>query len=384
MRATTEQPKLRVLFVVNDGWFFLSHRLPIAKALIADGHDVHLAANQDLSRKQIEGAGIQCHDWNLKPRSIGVVSEVVAFISLLKIFVKCKPSTLHLVTIKPVLYGGALARFLNIPNVVFAISGLGYVFSDTEKSSKPLKILAKQLYKFVLRHKNSAVIVQNTEDKRFFTDTLRVDEKSVYQLPGSGVDIDLYVGRSRPEKPIIILLGSRMLWDKGIQEFADAAAIIKRRHPDILFRLVGYRDPNNPRSVNLDALNDWQKRGILEWQGHSDDMPGELASASIFCLPTAYGEGVPKVLLEACACECAVVVSDWPGCREIIIDKQNGLLVPARDSNALADAILTLINNPAERKKLGQSARQSVVSGFTVQHVIDQTKLIYIALNSRS
>jgi len=382
--SSQSKVKPKLLFVVNDCWFFTSHRLPIGSTALERGLDVHLASLRDDTTKTVISAGIRFHFWNILPRSTSFFSELKSLFSLLRIFLKVKPDVVHLVTIKSVLYGGFLARVLRTKCVVFAISGLGHLFSDPKKRKNVLVALTIVFYKFVLKHPNSKVIVQNSSDLEFFITNNLVPQDRIVLLRGSGVDVDKYIAKtanplakSKIDRLPTVVLASRMLWDKGIQTFVDAAIIVNKGKPRARFLLVGGSDTENSRSVPIDQLNHWNKEGVVDWQGHSNDVPSVLNGTDIFVLPTTYGEGVPKVLIEASAIGLPIIASDWPGCREIIDSEVNGLLVKPQSAEELSEAIIRLIDNPEYAQALGQAAQIKAVQELDIKFVIDTTCQIY-------
>lgn len=367
----------RILIVTNDAWFFVSHRLPIAAALSAANAQCHVLAHKDDTVPQITDTGAHFHHWDITPRSTSVLKELKSALHLLRTIHNLKPDIVHLVTIKPVLYGGFIARLLRVPGVVFAISGMGYLFQDKEAPKSPTQVLAKLFYRFVLRHKNGRVIVQNRSDREFFITEMKVAEDKVFQLPGSGVNLQSFQAAHKSNDVPVIVLTARMLWDKGIEYFVEAAKIINSDTTRARFVLVGLSDPDNPRSVPIETLETWQQEGVVEYFGHRSDIPQILANADIYCLPTIYGEGLPKAILEAMASGCATVATNWPGCNEVISDGENGLLVTPKDTDQLVDTLSRLIDNKELRHSLGTQARITVERGYSVETVVQQTLAIY-------
>ena len=386
MSQNHTKPKARILFVVNDSWFFVSHRLAIGVQAVKLGHDTHLAALEDYSTEKVVAENINFHNWPVSPRSTNPLKEILSIAQLAKILLNAKPDIVHLVTIKSVLYGGLLARVLRVPSVVFAISGLGYLFADHDESASVFKKMVLNLYRFALGHPNAIVIVQNRNDYQFFIDKNLAQQSQMRLIKGSGVDLSLYSEEHNqlPQIAIeekndlpIVFLASRLLWDKGIQTFVDIATRVNATHKQARFLLAGSSDTENPRSVPESTLRQWEKEGIIEWLGHSDNIPELLKQASVFVLPTIYGEGVPKVLIEACAAGVPVVASDWPGCREIITHEKNGFLAPADSVDQLTMHVQNLINNPELAKTMGDAGRKTAQSEFDVKQVVAATVSIY-------
>ena len=388
MKQATNDPqpaaKQKILFVVNDSWFFVSHRLPVAEAAIAEGYTVELAALEDETTALVSSRGIGFHNWQLSPRSTGVIREFAALRNLYKIIKRSKPDILHLVTIKGVLYGGVIARLLGVRNVVFAISGMGRVFTATSGKERVLQYLARLVYKFVLGHRNSSVIVQNDRDRQLFVEYWKVDPARVISSPGSGVDLDQFKPLQQVSDPAVVLFASRMLWAKGVETFVEAARQLKSDGSSARFILAGDTDPENDTAVPVDVLQNWHDEGIVEWIGHVKDMPALMAEASVFVLPTVYGEGIPKVLLEASAAGRAIVATDWPGCTDVVDDSVNGLLVATKDPEQLSQALKKLLDAPELARKFGQAGRLKAEELYSVETVVKLTLAVYATLLASS
>lgn len=371
------KPPVRLLFVVNDAAFFLSHRLPIALAARDQGYEVHVATGTATSHIPILEAGIHHHALRLSRSGLNPFLEIRLFVEILRIMRSLRPSIVHLVTIKPVLYGGVAARLIKIPGIVAAVSGLGFAFSSSGFKARVVRILATHIYRLALGADRTRVIFQNESDRNTLIRAEAVTREQSILIPGSGVDLHQYHPLDQECSPPIVLMAGRLLWAKGIREFVEAARALKSAQNPARFVLVGGVDPANPESVTEKQLIEWQKQGLIEWWGHRNDMPQVLGNASIVSLPSYYGEGMPKVLLEAAACGKPVVTTDWPGCRDAVEDNKTGLLVPVRNSNALATAILDLLENPDKRARFGVAARQRAQSSYSIESVIESHLSIY-------
>lgn len=379
-RSTVSQDnQRRIHFVVNDSWFFASHRLPIAVAAIENGNEVHLSAVADHTSDAIAQKGVVFHPWSLHPRSRNPLKEIQSFVSLYRSVKNSNPDILHLVTVKSVLYGGIIARILNVRSVVFAISGRGYIYSTENGSTNLLKNLTNSLYRFALSHRNSTVIVQNTTDQNFFVDNKLAPLNRIRLIPGSGVDLATYNVKPNPKKSELplILFASRMLWDKGVDDFVTAAKMINKNGIRAKFVLAGTADPNNPRSVPLAWLEALPEHDGIKWIGHCDDMADLIAQSSVVVLPSRYGEGVPKILIEAAAIGRPIVTTDWPGCNDAVRHEYNGLLSTPGDIKSLTENINKLIENQDLRCKFGKNSRTLAESTFSIENVIEQTLNIY-------
>jgi glycosyltransferase involved in cell wall biosynthesis len=279
-----------------------------------------------------------------------------------------------------VLYGGLAARLARVPASVSTITGLGHLFSATTRRTRMVGELARLVYRGALAHGRSKVIFQNPDDLSEFVDGGLVRADQAVLIRGSGVDLDEFKLRSEPAGQVQVVLAARMLWSKGIGEFVEAASLLHREGVAARFALVGGTDPSNPSAIPEAQLQAWNETGPVEWWGFRSDMPNVLARSHIVCLPTTYGEGVPKVLIEAAASGRPVVTTDAPGCREIIVDRENGFLVGPRDPAAVAAALRRLIEDPGLRSRMGARGREIAREGFSVETVTRRTVDVYRTL----
>lgn len=370
--------KKTVLFVVNEADFFLSHRLPIAIAAKNAGCRIHVAAPQNIhAQKEIESYSFIFHPIRLSRKGMNPFYEILTFYTLFSLFRKLRPQLVHLITIKPVLYGGMAARLAGIPAVIAAITGMGHVFVQNNAKSQLLQKLIYTLYRFGLGKPNTRVIFQNPDDQKTFLETKTVTKNQAVLIRGSGVDVNQFSPSPEPEKTPVILLASRMLRDKGIGEFVEAAKKLRSSGINARFVLAGDTDPGNPTAIPREQLLTWQQEGLVEWWGQQQDMPHIFAQSHIVCLPSTYREGVPKVLIEAAACARPIVTTDAPGCREIVRHKENGLLIPPKNIDALSHAISQLIANRDMRLRMGQRGREIAVAEFSVEKVVSETMSLY-------
>ena len=383
----TKKPIL--LFVVNEAYFFVSHRLPIALEAQRQGYDVHIAAPadnvwapEDYSVDELTKLGLTFHEIPISRRGTHLLQELRTFLALLRLYRRLGPDIVHHLTIKPNLYGGLAARLAGVPSVVYAITGLGQMFVATQGPLRMLRPIVLSLMRVAFGHGNARVIVQNTSDRAFLVDNGVVDMDATVLIQGSGVDLALFHPTPEPEGDPVVILPSRLIWEKGIQEFVDAARLLKNEGVVARFALVGNTHPSNPRAVPDETLRRWAEEGSVEWWGRREDMPRVMEECHIVCLPSKYGEGVPKVLLEAAAAGRPVVATDTPGCREVIDNGVEGLLVPAADSAALARALERLIEAPLERETMGTTARTKAERGFAVDGVICRTFELYSELQT--
>lgn len=374
----TERIPPRLLFVVNVDWFFLSHRLPLAIAARDAGIEVTIAAADTGKGAIIQSEGFQFIPLPISRKGTGIGGEIQSLLALWRLYRNLRPDLVHHVSIKPVLYGSIIARLIGGFPVVNAISGLGYTFSTVERAGI-FQRMVKLLYRIALGHSLSHTIFQNPDDRELFLSLGLIECDRTILIRGSGVDCERFMPVPEPDGGPIVVLPSRLLWDKGVREFVEAARIVRKGNPKARFVLVGSPDAGNPTAVPEDQVIDWVNEGVVEWWGHREDMPVVLSSATVVTLPS-YREGLPKVLLEAAACGRPIVATDVPGCREIVRPGENGILVPVKDPVALASAIQRLLDSKELRLTLGQAGRDIVLREFAEQVVVDQTLALYAKL----
>ena len=375
--------KRKLIFLITEDWYFWSHRLPIARAARDAGFEVLVAARIDQHKERIENEGFKLIPIGLERKSRNIFKEVLSIFEIVKIYRRQKPDIVHHVAIKPVLYGSWAARITGISGVVNALAGLGFIFVAQGWKAKVLKRLIIFAYRMAFSAKNTIGIFQNPEDLKLFVGAGIVKREKAVLIRGSGVDTARFISLPEPEGIPIIVLASRMLWNKGVGEFVEAAKMLKRGGIECRMILVGNPDPENPASIPEKTLQGWHAEGIVEWWGHQENMPSIFSQAHIVALPTTYGEGVPKVLIEAASCGRSIVATDVPGCREIVRHNKNGLLIPPHDSKALVDAIKVLIEDPQLRVRMGAYGREIVEAEFSEEIVVRKTMEVYERLIRR-
>ena len=366
----------KILFVVNAPEFFLSHRLPLAEAARDQGYEVHVASASGEKAQAIVEAGFAHHVVPFARSGQNPVVELKTFLSLVQLFRRLRPNLVHLITIKPVLYGGIAARLAGIEAVVSAVSGLGTVFLTSSPMGRARRWLVKQLYAAAFKPRKLAVIFQNPDDRDTLLKMGALKSDSAQLIRGSGVNLKDYPCLQEPKGTPVVVMAARLLRDKGVMEFVEAAQLLKGRGVDVDMRLIGSRDPGNPTSVTQQDLELWEREGLVELMGFRSDIAEQYAASNIVCLPS-YREGLPKSLLEAAACGRAVITTDVPGCRDAITPDVTGMLVPVKDAAALADAIQSLIENPVLRAKMGQAGRELAEDEFAIEKIVGQHLRIY-------
>lgn len=371
---------MKVLIVVNVDYFFVSHRLNVGLRALKEGWEVHVATELTSKRELLESCGFFVHHIPVGRNTLNPYRLIKMAWCLGGIIKKIRPDVIHLVTIKPVLIGGSLARLFKVGAVVYAVSGLGYVFTSGGRFSSVRRFLVHAWYKFVLSAENKIIIFQNLQDRNTIESIKKLSETEVMMIPGSGVDLVEY-GFSPFQvndfSEIKIIMASRLLVEKGVREFVEAARQITSRCPHVRFTLVGAPDTANPASITEKELKNWKDEGCVEVLGARTDVAALMQQSHIVVLPSYYGEGLPKVLIEAAACGRAVITTDMPGCRDAIEHGVTGLLVKPRDVDDLIDAIQGLIDNPELCIELGKAGRRRAELLFDVNDVAQKHMDVY-------
>jgi len=376
--AIESAPKPVLLYVVNVAWFFCLHRMHLAGAARAAGFNVHVATAPDFAENvdQIRAEGLNYHALKLQRGQWSVLEECRLAASLYKLYREIRPDIVHHVTIKPVISGTFAARLARVPSVVNSVSGLGFVFTATDKWASLRRLAVRHSYKVLFARAALRVIFENGDDLRMFVDRKIVKSEQAVLIRGVGVDLQRFRPSPRLEGIPLVVLPARMLWDKGVREFCAAAATVRAWGVQARFALVGGLDAENPAAIPESWLREATRNGVVEWWGWRENMAAVYAAAHIVCLPS-YREGLPTVLLEAGVCGCALVTTDVPGCREVVRDGETGLAVAARDPMALAQALRTLILNAPLRERLSAAAQALIAGEFSADQVRNSTTALY-------
>lgn len=375
--------KQRLMFVVTEDWYFMSHRLPLARAARDAGYEVYVATRVTTLAAEIATEGISLVPLcKMERTGRNPLGEIRAILELISIYRRYRPDIVHQIAIKPVLYGSIAARIARVRRVANNLAGLGFVFSSKSLKAMILRPLISAFLALALKRRGTLTIVQNSDDERVLAENIGVPPGSIRLIKGSGVDMTKFRSERVETSPPIVLLASRMIWNKGISDFVQAASLLRKQGANARFVLLGSPDTGNPAAIPQAALEDYNSKGEIEWWGHRSDMPAIINGAALVCLPSTYGEGVPKILIEAAAGACAIVAYDVPGCREIVRNGENGLLVPAGDIAGLALAIGQLLDDPDKRRAMGLKGRRIVEAEFTQEHVVAQTLAAYAELDA--
>lgn len=366
----------RLLVVCNDLNFFLLHRLPETTGALRAGYEVHVATPPGSRVAEVEAHGFVHHALTLSRSGRNPLRELASFIGFCRLFRQVRPDLLYLMTIKPILYGGIAARLTGVNAVVAAVFGLGYVFTDEKLTTRLLRKAVSFVYGLALGKRNLRTIFQNPTDRDVLVGLGAVAAEKTVVIRGSGVDLQKFEVRPEPAGPVIVLMAARLLRDKGVAEFVEAARQLKTQGVNARFLLAGSPDEGNPSSFVQADLEKWRQEGNVELLGYRSDMPVLLSEAHIVVLPS-YREGLPRVLEEAAACGRAIVTTDVPGCRDAIVPGETGLLVPVRDAAKLAEAIRVLVEDAPLRHKMGESGRKLAERCYAVEMIVNVHLSLY-------
>ncbi len=381
MKVTSAERKPRLLFVLTEDWYFWSHRLALARAARDAGFEVVLATRVNNHKGLIEAEGFRVIPIRLTRGSTSIISEFLTLRELIQIYRRERPDIVHQIALKPVLYGTWAAKIAGVPIVVNLLAGITQRFHAQEWKSAILGKIVEFGYRIGFWRMNQITIFQNVTDMKRFLESGIVSKSNSGLIRGSGVDTSLFAESPESAGAPIVMLASRMIWEKGVGEFVEAAKQLHGEGIQCRMVLVGGADSENPLAVPESTLKTWQSDGIVEWWGHREDMPAMYSQAHIVCLPS-YHEGAPKVLLEAASTGRAIVTTNVSGCKEIVRHNENGLLVPIKDPAALAGALKVLIQDPDLRKQMGKRGRKIVMEEFSDEIIVGQTLALYKRLLS--
>ncbi|MGF1779093.1 glycosyltransferase family 4 protein [Vibrio nomapromontoriensis] len=371
---------MRLVYVVNVSWFFHSHFFRLAKHNLEKGYTVHIITGDEEKREEYEALGFRYHNYGVTRDGTNPLNEIKVIWTLFKLFKQIKPDLLHAFTIKPVLYSGFLTKIVNSirpSRAVFSITGLGSLSLAESSKARVLWRVVESIYRFVLSQPQATVVFENDDDRNLFISDGIVPMSRTALVNGAGIDTQYFAPvDSKNDKPVVVFL-ARMLKDKGAREFIEAAQLVKERQVDVLLRMVGGVDDENISSLKESELIAAHDAGLIEFLGHRTDIKNIYQAADIACLPS-YREGLPKSLIEAASCGLAIITSDTPGCRQLIDSGEpNGLLVPVKDSRALADAIQQLSEDRALRSLYGKRSRIMAQAKFDYKSVLASFDVIY-------
>ncbi len=371
--------KKKLLMIVNNLKFFLTHRLPVAQAAVANGYEVSIAYGElgGATLSVLEQSGINAFYVPMKRGGYNLLQEILSLYLVWRIFNRLRPDLIHLVTVKPYLYGGLVGRFTAVKSVVSAVAGLGGFFNRENLASRVLRALLLPLYKVAFGHPNQRVIVQNMNDAERLMRWGVVRSEKLCLLRGSGVNLAKFHHCDEPATLPVVCFAARLVRDKGVFDFVSAARLLRKRAVEARFWLAGQPDSNNSEGLTDRELQRLRDEEVVEVLGFQNDIPALYRQSHIICLPSFYGEGLPKSLLEGAAAGRAIVTTDHPGCRDAIVPNVSGLLVPVKCPEKLADALQWLIEHPEERVAMGRAGRQLAEREFAIEKIVQRHMDIY-------
>jgi glycosyltransferase involved in cell wall biosynthesis len=368
---------LRILFFANTSWNLYNFRFHLIETLVSSGYEVHLLCPPDEFTHFLTEAGFQWHPFQISRKGMNPFTETHTLMDVKDSFRQIQPDVVFNFTPKCVLYGSLMARELRIPKIVNTISGLGYLFSGSKMKLPVVREIIRWFYRFSMV--GSQVIFQNPEDMKEFLERGIVQKDQAFLVRGSGVDIERFKPRSENDGIPIVILPSRLIKEKGAFEFVEAARLLRKRKIEARFILVGEIDRDNPSAISERQIYHWVEEGAVEWWGWRSDMEVVYQECNLVCLPTYYREGTPKSLIEAAASGRAIITSDIPGCREIVHQNQNGILVDPGNNLLLADVIQKLLLDPELRMRMGAAGRKLVEDEFH-NHLISSELIRIVGL----
>jgi len=339
------------------------------------GYKVYALSPKDKYVELLERMNISHIDIKIKRSGINPFEDILLLAKFVQIYKKYKPDIVHHFTVKPVIYGTIAARIVNIKYIFNMIPGMGYVFTETSFKKRFVQSITRFMYKMVLKY-STHIFFQNKEDYNYFLKHKLVPLEKTSIIPGTGVDLMKFnpAGVKNNRKEITFIFSGRLLWDKGVGEFVEAARRLKQTYRNINFWVAGLVDLQNPRGITPEQLNQWSREGIIKYLGMTDNIKEYLHCADVIVLPSYYREGIPLSLLEGSACGLPIITTDSCGCREVVIEGKNGYLVPIKDVDALVKAMENFIKNPELINEMGKASRKIAEEKF------DSRKIVHIIL----
>ena len=366
--------RLKAILFANTDWYLYNFRLAYAEFLQQQGWEVVFISPNGEHAQKLQAAGFRHIPFEFSRKGINPIQEKETISGIRALYEAEKPDLVHHFTIKCVIYGSLAAKETGITSIVNSITGLGYMFLSNKPHVKVIREVVKHLYKKALD--DTQVIFENPDDRKLFLEMGLLNEENSNVVLGTGIDTERFVPEPPTNSIPLTILPARMIWDKGIKEFVEAAQMIHEEGVNARFALIGSNDTGNPTCIPFDQLTQWQKEGNVEWWGWQDDVPTVISMSHIVCLPS-YREGLPKILIEAASCGRPIVTTDVPGCREVVKDECNGYLVPEKNAKALKDALLKLINDPEKRLEMGKASRELAIEKFSNEIVNNGIYTVY-------
>ncbi len=386
---------MKILLFANTDWYLYNFRLSLAAHLKNLGYQVILLSPPGEYGQKLLEMGYNWHPLPMARRSLNPLRELSLLFWLIRFLKEQKPDLVHGFTIKSAVYGLIAARLAGVSARVGSVAGMGYVFTSNDLLARLLRPVVRVAFRLAFGGADARLVVQNPDDLSLIRSINLIKSDQLFLVPGSGVDCTRFspgaaaqiqnviesksasaLSIEKSGSPLRVLLPARLLWDKGIGEYVEAAQILKSQGSQIEFLLAGDRDSGNPACIPTETIDEWIKQGLITSLGHVSDMATLYRSVDIVVLPS-YREGLPKGLIEAAACALPLVTTDVPGCREVVTHEVDGLLVPVKNSQALADAIGRLAHDADLRVALGRAARANTLEQFDQKIIIEKTLDVY-------
>lgn len=373
---------MKAILFANTDWYLYNFRRALALSLRRAGYEVLLISPDGPYGPKLRALGLRWESLPMQRRSLNVLRESALLLYLVRLLRREQPEVVHGFTIKCAVYGSLAAKMAGVPAQINAVAGMGYVFTSNQWKARLLRPVVRRLLRLALGGERARLILQNSDDVQLFRKAGLVDPMHIRLIRGSGVDCTKFSRTSRAQRDddhVRVLLASRILWDKGVGEYVAALRQLRSRGYTVHAMLAGTPDPGNPATVPEDTVREWVDEGLVTWLGHVDDMVALFGMVDIVVLPS-YREGLPRSLVEAAACGLPLITTNVPGCREVVTDEIDGLLVPVRDSDAIAEAIRRLLVDPVLARRLGEAARIKARTYFDERIVIERTLAVYAEL----
>ncbi len=359
---------MKLIMVANTAWSVFNFRHTLIKDLLGSGVELYVIAPEDKFSAKLVDMGCQVLDLPMQAKGINPIADLGLMLRLLRHYREIKPDFIIHYTIKPNIYGSLAAKLAGIPSLAIT-TGLGYTFVNQNVVSQ----VARQLYKFAFRYPKEVWFL-NEDDRRAFLEHHLIEPDKAVLLHGEGVNLNHFVPSDKPQSDenVRFLLIARMLRDKGVCEFVEAARQIRQRYPNAIFQLLGDCGVPNPSVIGREEIAQWEKEGVVEYLGTTDDVRPIIAQADCLVLPS-YREGIPRTMIESAAMAKPLIVSDAPGCRDVVLDGQTGYLCEVKNAKALAqrcEQFLTL--SDSEKQAMGKAGRSFMEAKFDEKLVIKQ------------
>jgi len=372
--------KMKVIFFANTDWYLYNFRLPLARYFREKGFEVVMISPSGQYGSRMVKDGFRWIVLPMNRRSLNPFREFRLLLYLWRIYIEEQPDFVHHFTIKCVIYGSLVAKMAGIRRRINAVAGLGYIFKSDDLRARWLRPILKIFLRWSLSGTQSRLILQNSDDCSVFESEHVIASSLIRLIKGSGVNTNRFQTIqeiSTQSNPYRVLLATRLLWDKGIQEYVEMAKLMKGKLSDIEFLLAGSPDMGNPNSIPEQLLQQWHDVGCITALGHVEQMEALLSKVDLVVLPSSYGEGVPRILIEAAASGLPIITTNTPGCRDIVSHRKNGLLVPPRDAEALGQAVMYFYSNREMGRKMGAAGREKVLAEYDEGIVLNQTLSVY-------